>query len=357
MTKIKALPVKLLLRNRLMRKKLPAILLLILALLAVGAALLVFPRGEERRRRERGNAALFRSTAEIFARERGERQRLLAEFGADLRTKCAPRFAEARRGVPAAVKRLGSPRCAAALGTAALRDLRRGGNAFGDTLSAYLDAPVFRPCLEAERDAEGCLAEYELKLRENHLRCSVALAAELRAETVRRDGTEAAPERLLRLFRAGAGATVACHTARTGALLGTALELLLLKSSFRAAAKLFAAAAARFGSSIGSAGICAAADGPLPVGDIVGGLLVIGGGLWTAYDLYEAFHALPPRMERELLAGIDDAERQLFAEAEKRAAELDGSHRRAAETLAAALRRELNAGNRRGSGRERTWKP
>ena len=340
-----------------MRKQLLAILLLILALLVGGAALLFLQRGEERRLRERGNAALLRATAEIFAHERGERRRLLEEFRAGLRARCAPHFAEARRGVPAAVKRLGSPRCAAALGAAAFRDLRGGGNAFGDTLAAYLEAPVLRPCLAAEREAEGCLAEYELGLRENHLRCSVALAAELRAGTERRDATEAAPERLLRIFRTGAGAAVSCHTARGGALLGAALELLLVKSSFRAAAKLFATAAARFGGSIGSAGICAAADGPLPVGDIVGGLLVIGGGLWTAYDLYEAFHALPPRMERELFAGIGDAERQLFAEAEKRAEELDGSHRRAAETLAAALRRELDAGNRRGSGKERSGTP
>ena len=315
-------------------------MLLFAAALGVGALFLL--RIREARQRELARLSLLRATSEIAQRERTARERLAVHFRRDLRKRCRPHFEAARRGAAEAAKNLGSFSACLALGTAAIRDRAGGTRNFETAYLALLDRPVIRPCLAAERAAREALDEYTLQLRENRLAFAVALAAAYR------ETPEPPPEtssRLQRMLEAVARRTVSLHSARVAAAFGAVLEAAFWRSGSRSVARLFAAAAAKFcgGASLG--GAFAAADGPLPVGDLVGGILTIGGGLWTAYDLYEVSCVLPQQLADELNTGIGEFETGLVAGSETRAAELDAEFRHEAETVAAEVRRILGAGD------------
>ena len=67
-----------------------------------------------------------------------------------------------------------------------------------------------------------------------------------------------------------------------------------------------------------TAGIGAAAvDGPLPVGDIIGGVAVLGCTAWTAVDVYRATKVLPARLADALNKATRDCERQCRDEVRK----------------------------------------
>ena len=311
------------------------------AALGIGALFLLHTRAV--RLRERSRLALLRETSKIAERERAERERLRIRFRNDLRERCRPHLEAARRGAADTAKELGSFSACVTLGTAAIRDRVRDTRDFETAYLALLDKPVIQPCLLAKRDAEAALADHALRLRENRLAFTVALAAAHGDLPDLTPPTEL-PPRLQELLAAVAGRTISLHAARAAAAVGAALELAFLRSGCRSAAKLFAAAAATFCGSASLGGICAAADGPLPIGDIVGGVLTVGGSLWTAYDLYEVSCVLPRQLAEELETGIGEFGARLLADTEARAAELEEAFRRDAETISDEVRRRLDAG-------------
>ena len=53
---------------------------------------------------------------------------------------------------------------------------------------------------------------------------------------------------------------------------------------------------------------CAAADGPLPIGDIIGIVMAAGGTVWSAYDLYQVKTKLGPEMKSLLLQSVQECQ-------------------------------------------------
>lgn len=45
----------------------------------------------------------------------------------------------------------------------------------------------------------------------------------------------------------------------------------------------------RAGTTAAAGGTAAVVDGPLPIGDIIGVVIAIGGAAWTAYDISDAY--------------------------------------------------------------------
>ena len=52
----------------------------------------------------------------------------------------------------------------------------------------------------------------------------------------------------------------------------------------------------------------AMADGPLPIGDAIGGAVVLGSTCWTAYDIWQATEVLPKELGKSLRAIANDCE-------------------------------------------------
>lgn len=103
------------------------------------------------------------------------------------------------------------------------------------------------------------------------------------------------------------------------AAVGAGIEAVMIRSSFAAIQKCvisvgrscLAPIAAKLVSTAGTATVSAVADGPLPIGDIIGGVVAIGGTVWTAYDIYRVTEAMPKEMEDGITKSIDEFQRSL----------------------------------------------
>ena len=80
--------------------------------------------------------------------------------------------------------------------------------------------------------------------------------------------------------------------------LGVALEAIFIKSTVSAIKNLTAKVVTKMGASVA----IAAADGPLPIGDIIA---VFGAG-WLAWDIYDLTYALPKKIKGNLKKNLED---------------------------------------------------
>ena len=85
---------------------------------------------------------------------------------------------------------------------------------------------------------------------------------------------------------------------------GLAVEAVCIKATLNSCAKVLAHFAPKLASSWGLLGTCAVADGPLPIGDVVGAGLAIGGTAWCCNDIRKAYKALPGELSAALRTAI-----------------------------------------------------
>ena len=97
--------------------------------------------------------------------------------------------------------------------------------------------------------------------------------------------------------------------------ISTAFEVICVRQTVSTVSKIFGRAVARMSVSATAGGCLALADGPLPIGDIIGGALVVGGTIWTAWDVYQGTKVLPRELEGSLYAGVDKCEKYSVEEA------------------------------------------
>ena len=87
---------------------------------------------------------------------------------------------------------------------------------------------------------------------------------------------------------------------------GLALEAIFIKSTLASLRSVLGAIVGKLASAYGSGAACAAADGPLPIGDIVGLALAAGGTVWSISDLCQAQKQLPRELSEILYQSIHD---------------------------------------------------
>ena len=85
---------------------------------------------------------------------------------------------------------------------------------------------------------------------------------------------------------------------------GLAVEAVCIKATLNSCAKVLAHFAPKLASSWGMLGTCAVADGPLPIGDVVGAGLAIGCTAWCCNDIRKAYKALPGELSAALKTAI-----------------------------------------------------
>lgn len=110
------------------------------------------------------------------------------------------------------------------------------------------------------------------------------------------------------------------------ALAGAAVNVAFDAASFKATKKAVKAvlkcalktAVKRAGATVAVSGTTAVADGPFPVGDIIGGIIAIGGAAWTAYDICDAYDQIRHELPKSLKDGIDETLRVAEESALKR---------------------------------------
>ena len=101
-----------------------------------------------------------------------------------------------------------------------------------------------------------------------------------------------------------------------GASVAAALETALIGTTIQSVRTLAAAAIARLTGTVAAAGTSAVADGPLPIGDIVGAIIAVGGTVWTIWDIRNAARAmaqLQPKIQAQLRADLKRLEQSALA--------------------------------------------
>ena len=77
---------------------------------------------------------------------------------------------------------------------------------------------------------------------------------------------------------------------------GLAIEGLFIRATLESCLAVAGRCAPQLAATLGTSATCAAADGPLPIGDIIGAALAVGGTVWCCHDIYKAHKALPADM-------------------------------------------------------------
>ena len=85
---------------------------------------------------------------------------------------------------------------------------------------------------------------------------------------------------------------------------GLAIEAVFIKATIDSFIRILGLCAPRLVASWKLAGACAVADKALPVGDIIGLVMGVGGSLWCCHDIYRAYRALPSELASALYSAI-----------------------------------------------------
>ena len=85
-----------------------------------------------------------------------------------------------------------------------------------------------------------------------------------------------------------------------------ALEAVFIRSTLASLRSVLGAIVGKLASAYGSGAACAAADGPLPIGDIIGLGLAVGGRIWSIDDLCHAQKQLSRELSEILYQSIHD---------------------------------------------------
>jgi hypothetical protein len=184
-----------------------------------------------------------------------------------LDAQAKPHFDEARRNIPSVVDQMTGTGALCKLCWLMSRDKITGSHKTQDYLESILNGPIVGPCRAGAR-VYGC------------------------------DITSAG-------FVNGVKA-VNSDYALTGAyaMTGLSIEALFLKKTIASLRTVLGKIVARLSTSYSSGSACAAADGPLPIGDIIGIVMAAGGTVWSAYDLYQVKTQLGPEMKNLLLQSV-----------------------------------------------------
>ena len=87
---------------------------------------------------------------------------------------------------------------------------------------------------------------------------------------------------------------------------GLALEAVFIKSTMASLRSVLGVIVGKLSAAYGGGAACAVADGPLPIGDIIGLALAAGGTIWSISDLCQAQKQLPRELSEILCQSIHE---------------------------------------------------
>ena len=290
---------------------------------------------------QENTAALCRQIEEAEKKYNADCQELLSEFLPDLEKRTAPDFEKADRAVPGVVKELCSFKVCVKLCCKAVKDKIKGTHDFLDAYTAAMDAPIIRPCVHANLVASDMLQNLQLRLKERHARYLTDLATICSNDASDVKLPPKDLEKLQNCLETVAGTVQTTYLKKVMAGIGTAFEVVFIRESCGYIVKLFAKPVAKICASAGAAGICAAADGPLPLGDIAGALISIGGLSWTVWDIYDVMYVMPKKLNAELRNGIASTKAKLLEESRKQAEKIVQAYRESGCRINQELKEQL----------------
>ena len=267
--------------------------------------------------------------------------RIVAQYMNLLESSVDADFLQARNSIPRVVDELCGFRACVKLSYKAAKDKLKDTHDFQDAYMEVIDAPIVQPSLHAHRTADDTLRMLDQALKERYVRYTVDVAAACGQNVEQALIPPDDLDRLLLCINNVAEYSQEYQAQKLFAAFGVVFEAIFFRQTCKAIVTLFAKPVAKISGSLGAGAICAAADGPIPIGDIVGGVLAGVGLAWTAYDVYEVTCVMPDRLESELRDGISETRSQLLSECRGKATEILQTYQDSGNVLKAQLVREL----------------
>lgn len=219
------------------------------------------------------------------------------------------KFEQARKNVRRTVKEFSKFKVCGKLAYKMAKDRIRKTNDTRVAVCSVIGPKIIRPCQEGHGELLNALRKYYHTLQENDNRYRAKLAQvlnELPADTekskARKDFLN---ETVLQFERQAEEMAILQVTTAIGAI----IEVVLIKETVRLVTRVGAKVVAKLIGSASTGAICAAADGPLPIGDVIGVVFTAGGLAWGAYDVYKMCKVLPKRMRGTLNNAINNYEK------------------------------------------------
>jgi len=235
-----------------------------------------------------------------------------ATFLSDVESDASARFGEVRDGIPGVVSKFGAfSRCKDLLVTL-VKDKISNGNRTEQSIKRDLEADFYRGLYDARDKVNAHLAtslrnaEAERKSFQRELEVeldSIELPGDEAFKGLLTDGGDRIEKSKRDLLEGLIAATIS-----------TAFEAACIQFTVNTISRLLGRAAARMaGSAVVGTG-AALVDGPLPIGDIIGGVMVVGSTAWSVRDVYRAAKTLPTELNKTLRPVVNDCESQTVGE-------------------------------------------
>lgn len=277
---------------------------------------------EIRRYNDAVSAALDRHLAEL--------DKIAGDFEKQLQTEFPGRFDEARATIPGIRKSFAVFDTMVAIVWDGVLDKIKGSERLQDRYTAMLE-PFMTPCTRA---GQSLIADYETfearmnaenaafreELASSHGKLSDAVRVEFPMDALRTKMAQTYEE--LRGIPLKAGLVAA----------EVAIEAACIKSTMTAVRSLIHRYAGKTIAKGAASAVAPAADGPLPIGDIIAAL----GTAWTVYDIYDLVNILPNEIAKSLNATVDTLQAQTIDEVSKAIRQTHNAHVQAARSLATA---------------------
>lgn len=229
-----------------------------------------------------------------------------AAFVSEVDSVAAARFGNVRDMIPSVVSKYGTfSRCKDLLVTL-VRDKLDNGHRTANSLKHDLEANFYRGLYDARDKVNACLVSF-LKNVESERQ---AFRHELEVEL---DSIELPGDEAFRNILSDGGERIEkskreLTEGQIVAAISAIVEATCVRVTVSTIAKFLGKAAARMAGSATIGAGSAMADGPLPIGDVIGGAVVLGSTCWTAYDIWQATEVLPKELSNALSEAADDCE-------------------------------------------------
>ena len=251
--------------------------------------------------------------AQLRAEYSTELDRHYAGFLSEVESVAAARFGDVRKGVPGVAGKFGTfSRCKDLL-VSIVKDRMDNGARTEASVKRDLESDFYKGLYGAHDDVDACLVAFLEKAEAARKSFCDDLKVELGSIELPGD------ENFKALLTDGGDRIEECKRAlsegQVAAAVSTAVEAMGIRFTVSTAARILGKAAARMAGSTVAAGAAAVSDGPLPIGDAVGAVLVVGSTAWSLCDIYRAADVLPSELKSALYSVVDDCESATVAEA------------------------------------------
>ena len=221
-------------------------------------------------------------------------------------------FAGVRASIPAVADKFGGFSRCKDLFKDMVIDKIKGGNRVEKSLNADLERDYYNSLYAARDKVVVCLEDLVLNLDAVRKEYRFSMEKELALECL--PGDKAYEKMMKECSARIEEKKLELKSAQNVAAITTAIEALLVRQTVAAVARLLGNAVARQVAALGAGAGAAIVDGPLPVGDIIGGVIALGGLGFAVRDIYRATKVLPAELRKALTETTDACEKECLRE-------------------------------------------